>query len=232
MSELINRGNEDDSAANNEQNQPESEDLANMDEIEKALGEQFEGLHSDSPDSAMEFVGSTSNSGKYPSNTSYLPSGAVPSRNGVLNQHAAEFWFPESRNCPCCNGFKHGCTCRASGVDTCFNPNCTDIEFQAQVNTDLQSRPAASTGLAISTPIGVPNNGNTMGSPQSPFCKFEASPGGCRFGASCRYRHRNTPTAGASGGFSPHGQDQKSIQCVFFLRGSCQYGDSCRFGHF
>ena len=31
-----------------------------------------------------------------------------------LPPHAEEFWFPECRDCPCCNGFKHGCQCCSS----------------------------------------------------------------------------------------------------------------------
>lgn len=48
-----------------------------------------------------------------------LPSGAVPSQNGVLSARAAEFWFPECRDCTCCNGFKHGCKCCKSGKVEC-----------------------------------------------------------------------------------------------------------------
>lgn len=41
-----------------------------------------------------------------------VPTGATPmTQTGVLSSHAAEFWFPESRSCTCCNGFKHGCRC-------------------------------------------------------------------------------------------------------------------------
>ena len=53
-----------------------------------------------------------------------LPPGAVPSQNGVLSSHAAEFWFPECRDCPCCKGFKHGCKCRTASVTTCQDPAC------------------------------------------------------------------------------------------------------------
>ena len=38
------------------------------------------------------------------SSGSYLPVGATPKQNGVLSPVAAEFWFPECRNCPCCKG--------------------------------------------------------------------------------------------------------------------------------
>ena len=35
------------------------------------------------------------------SSGSFLPAGATPKQNGVLSPVAAEFWFPENRNCPC-----------------------------------------------------------------------------------------------------------------------------------
>ncbi len=78
-------------------------------------------------DRAPPFVPGTSNkfSNHRSATGSYLPPGAVPSQNGVLSPQAAEFWFPESRNCPCCNGYKHGCSCRSRGVTTCQDPNCT-----------------------------------------------------------------------------------------------------------
>mmetsp|Transcript_30479 Transcript_30479/g.73128 ORF Transcript_30479/g.73128 Transcript_30479/m.73128 type:complete len:100 (+) Transcript_30479:79-378(+) len=36
-----------------------------------------------------------------------------------MKKHAAEFWFPQSRDCACCNGYKHGCACQASNNGTC-----------------------------------------------------------------------------------------------------------------
>eukprot|EP01039_Chlorochromonas_danica_P009954 gene9954-11004_t len=46
-------------------------------------------------------------------------------KSGELSKHAAEFWFPESRNCPCCKGFKHGCACVKGGVTICQDKTCT-----------------------------------------------------------------------------------------------------------
>jgi len=36
-------------------------------------------------------------------------------------RHAAEFWFPESRDCSCCKGFKHGCGCAVSHNGVCLD---------------------------------------------------------------------------------------------------------------
>lgn len=75
----------------------------------------------------------------------YLPPGAMPSQNGVLSKHAAEFWFPECRNCPCCNGFKHGCQCCKGGVNTCTNANCLSTE---PVAGQSQAAPAGASTAA------------------------------------------------------------------------------------
>jgi hypothetical protein len=48
-----------------------------------------------------------------------VPSGALPSMNGKLTRAAAEFWFPECRECECCKGFKHGCPCCVPPVSVC-----------------------------------------------------------------------------------------------------------------
>ena len=70
----------------------------------------------------------------------YLPPGAVPSQNGVLNAHAKEFWFPECRNCTCCKGFKHGCDCCTGGVDTCTKEDCVCSDHNTQVASQLAAR--------------------------------------------------------------------------------------------
>lgn len=49
-----------------------------------------------------------------------VPAGAMPTMNGKLTKAAAEFWFPECRDCECCKGFKHGCSCCSKqGVAVC-----------------------------------------------------------------------------------------------------------------
>ncbi len=55
-----------------------------------------------------------------------LSMGAIPQHNGVLSKHAAEFWFPECRNCLCCKGFKHGCPCCVGAINTCKDAGCVD----------------------------------------------------------------------------------------------------------
>ena len=176
-----------------------------------------------------------------------LPAGAMPTKNGVLTAHAKEFWFPESRNCDCCKGFKHGCDCCAGGVDTCTKTDCISTEHTQQVAAELSNRvtdtPSAVQPLVIqnpaliasSTPSATPRS-------QAPFetdvmCKFYQS-GSCRFGAACRFKHPDgtggvgvgtgmgsnvsTPTSGGYGG---------KVVCQFFLNGNCTYGNTCRNMH-
>ena len=167
------------------------------------------------------------------SQSKFLPSGATPSANGVLSPHAAEFWFPECRNCECCKGFKHGCPCCKGGVNTCTSATCIDNEFKQQVTSELASR-------AESTPVPKSSGGPSprsaapapaAASSASETCKFESAPGGCRFGATCRFKHNfppnpqsPTPSGGATGGGG------KPL-CLYFQRGNCQFGDACRFSH-
>lgn len=172
----------------------------------------------------------------------HVPQAAVPTQNGKLSQFAGEFWFPECRNCPCCKGFKHGCDCcKTGGVDTCKDASCIDGAMVSQVSADLAARggaPEPARAPAPQAPTGAPKQGGyNVAAPSAGgdnFCKFEKSPGGCRFGASCRFQHASAggsvfnayPPAGAgNAGSGPS-------KCVFFARGNCQFGDSCRFAHF
>jgi len=149
-----------------------------------------------------------------------VPAGAMPSRNGVLSSHAAEFWFPVSRNCPCCKGFKHGCRCCTSNITTCTNPDCENQDFKAQISDNLESSPP--------NPVSTTSKSTPTG-PE--VCKFFVS-GGCHYGNTCRFSHPgapsmkpNSPYGDMTGGSAP------SNVCVFYLQGKCNKGVSCRFSH-
>ena len=89
----------------------------------------------------------------------------------VLPPHAEEFWFPECRNCTCCHGYKHGCgCCITKGMQSC---------------TCAGGTPSTTT-TAPPFPRGSPPPKQKK---QPPLCKFFTSPGGCRFGAKCRFAH-------------------------------------------
>lgn len=165
-----------------------------------------------------------------------LKSGAVPMKNGVLSPHAAEFWFPECRNCPCCKGHRHGCACCTGGVNTCTHPDCLDKEHLKSVEQATKAHTSSSSagagagaesaqGSQASFPrppaIHTSNSGGTV-------CKFFLS-GTCTYGASCRNLHPGASgTASASPGGSPSGSPRN---CLFFQQGKCNKGAQCRFAH-
>jgi hypothetical protein len=182
----------------------------------------------------------------------FLPAGAMPTTSsGALSAHAAEFWFPECRNCECCKGFKHGCACCKGGVNTCTGATCVDAAFTQQVSSDLASRPAVTPTTSTSSAaykVEAPRSEAPKARPAAAapsggdICKYESSPGGCRFGAACRFRH-STPGGGAAAPSSSSAAyvngpppsaagGGKAQQCMYFARGNCQFGDGCRFGHF
>ena len=178
------------------------------------------------------------------SSGAFVPQAAVPTQNGKLSSFAGEFWFPECRNCPCCKGFKHGCNCcKSGGVTTCKDPSCVDGAFESQVNTELASRPAPAASTSAPSSAPAPQSGAkssyapaTSSGGGDNFCKFEKSPGGCRFGAGCRFQHANVNGGGAPQYAAPQGGGGAGgngpQKCSFFARGNCQYGDACRFAHY
>ena len=235
-------------------------DLQNLEEIEKFHGQinaddyeelteeerQMHELELEMDKAALEAENSKVNSGgnsggSGSSGGAFLPAGAVPSKNGVLSPHAAEFWFPESRNCPCCSGFKHGCKCRSPTVDTCKHPECENLEYKEQVASTLASRGPAEPSTANTR--GSSGGGYKIEPPESPrggappeICKFFLQ-GSCMRGNSCRFVHSseggNASPASPSGsrGYAPAGGMSPSQECIYFKRGNCQFGDSCRFQH-
>ena len=120
------------------------------DEEDRAMAELEEEMHR-----ARNSSNGGSSRGGGASSGSYLPAGAVPRQNGVLSVHAKEFWFPESRNCSCCKGFKHGCDCCTGGVDTCAKGDCINAEFATQVATDLATRSDAAPSAVSHTAPAV-----------------------------------------------------------------------------
>jgi len=167
--------------------------------------------------------------------------GATPWANGQLSQHAADFWFPESRNCTCCAGFKHGCKCCKSGkgVISCTDPGCVDQEFSQQVNSSLAARgpptPSTTSSSSAAPAVSSPPKPSSSSAPSvaGEVCRFEASPGGCRFGATCRFKHNFPPNpAAAAAAPAPAGPPGSKPRCTFFAKGHCQFGDACRNGHY
>lgn len=157
-----------------------------------------------------------------------MPSGAMPTtKSGGLSNVANEFWFPESRNCPCCKGYKHGCKCRVGSVEACIDPGCTttasNIEEDVKIEP-VKARPkpkivfktatqpatpaapapasAAAAPPAAAAPTAAPSvppsgDGGLPGAGNP--CTFFNTPQGCRFGNTCRFTHE----PGGPGGSGP-----------------------------
>jgi hypothetical protein len=136
------------------------------------------------------------------------------------------------------------------GLSKCVNVSCVDTVLKPQVDSALVSRSATSSAAAApenggltanSTPssknfnIIFPSGSNSTTTDAA--CKFESSPGGCRFGAYCRFKHAHTTLSGAEvnplGSFSgtSRSSGSPSTQCIYFQKGNCQFGNSCRFSH-
>mmetsp|Transcript_7182 Transcript_7182/g.7855 ORF Transcript_7182/g.7855 Transcript_7182/m.7855 type:complete len:240 (+) Transcript_7182:53-772(+) len=208
----------------------QEEDFQNMEEIERELAKAMGVNPDEDEDDFDDEEGFPANSKSISQSVDYLPSGAMPTVNGKLSSHAAEFWFPESRDCKCCKGFKYGCPCAKSGFLACQESGCVEA-----VNVGKRAN--------ITIAVPPPNNNNShnppgsaggksLPSPSGPggaaYCKFEFSPGGCRFGSTCRFVHQGLNRTNSAE--SPRGIDGRAF-CPYFMRGNCDFGDKCRYAH-
>lgn len=91
-------------------------------------------------------------------------SSSLPSH---LVSQAAEFWFPECRDCACCKGYKHGCPC-GGGLCKCSG-----------------GTGGGSSSLQAAAAPRRPSNSSTQ---KKAPCRFFQS-GSCKFGDKCRFSH-------------------------------------------
>ena len=137
-----------------------------------------------------------------------VPDGGQTRLPPHMVQHAAEFWFPECRDCSCCQGFKHGCKCAAAngGSCVCVGGQAPPVSSGSIMISTTTAGPSASPGGGGGG--GYNHSGNNNPSPQSRYsgrgrggrgggggrgkipCKFYFSPSGCRFGDSCTFDHQ------------------------------------------
>lgn len=198
------------------------EDLAVMEELEAEMDKITAG-----PNAATAVAhqpATTSTSGASKSIRSGLPVGAAPMHAGILDALAAEFWFPECRNCECCHGFKHGCQCCKGGVNTCQMENCVNREFASAVASALAARE--------STQSGPTNSGtSSVRSPSSGQSQPRDAPATGRGGYPYPPQVPYAPQGQPFGGPPPATANGATQPCRFFLQGSCRFGASCRFAH-
>jgi hypothetical protein len=151
------------SNSNEPQHFSQDDDDEILDEIEAEMAEEEDRDEEDMLSAAMSnTIVSSSAATSHAASYATLPSHQV--------NHAAEFWFPECRDCACCKGYKHGCSC--GGVCKC-----------SQKSEGCVSSLSDATNNAF---VHTGSNQQTL--PVKAACKFYQS-GNCRFGQSCRFSH-------------------------------------------
>ena len=139
----------------------EDDDEEILDDIEAEMAEEEDKDEEDMLSAAMtNAIVSSSAATSHATSHATLPSHQV--------NHAAEFWFPECRDCACCKGYMHGCSC--AGVCKCSQKSAGGTSI-----------------LSAATNAFVPSSSQqTM--PVKVACKFYQM-GNCSFGESCRFSH-------------------------------------------
>ena len=118
---------------------------------------------------------------------SYSGGGGAPSSSSSglpahLASGAAEFWFPECRNCGCCKGYKHGCIC--GGLCKCARNTKESVAseaFRVGVLGTKQTEQQRSTS-ATQTAFAAKSKQSL------PLCQHYQR-GSCRYGDQCRFSH-------------------------------------------
>lgn len=131
--------------------------------------------YADMVDSIEEEIDADGLNESFTAPPSYSGGSGVSGIPAHMVKHANEFWFPESRDCSCCNGFKHGCRCAPSNGNVCAA--CSS------------SPPPRTSFQPASVPPPKAQQHYGSNSRQQQVCKFYRSPGGCRFGEKCRFLH-------------------------------------------
>mmetsp|Transcript_30232 Transcript_30232/g.49955 ORF Transcript_30232/g.49955 Transcript_30232/m.49955 type:complete len:177 (+) Transcript_30232:116-646(+) len=100
-----------------------------------------------------------------------------------LAHKAAEFWFPECRDCTCCNGFKHACQC--GGICKCSPTPVGSLKPAPPGPSSGRGGRGRGGGRGYGGGGGRGGGGRGGKVP----CKFFQSSQGCRFGDQCRFAH-------------------------------------------
>jgi len=130
-------------------------------------------------DDAMDNDGSNEVFNDNPSPTDVGTVSGLPSH---LAKYANEFWFPESRDCVCCKGFKYGCQCAPTNGGCCSS--CCPEGGGA--SNPLAASLQPSLPLSPQSPV---DKGQGRHDRNQKICKFFLSSNGCRFGQECRFLH-------------------------------------------
>jgi hypothetical protein len=152
-----------------------------------------------------------------------------------LVNHAAEFWFPDSRDCTCCKGFKFGCKCvTVDGGGVCkYCGSGASSVATAPAPAPLSSPPSSSMQQATDAPRAAVAaiGGSSTG--------FQSNQYGADHSNRPSYTTTTTttnsiPTHSGGRGYNPDtgGGGKRKVVCKFFLSPSgCRNGGSCTFEH-
>lgn len=131
----------------------------------------------------------------------------APSAPAKAGGPDTEFWYPEARNCTCCQGFKYKCPCVCErGAATCTNSTCLETDRGVSAPSSNPKQPPtdqADGGLIIIPPDHDDEPVPVVAAPMRSTTATVRAP----------------PTGGSK------------TMCRFFQQGSCRYGTSCRFSH-
>jgi len=123
---------------------------------------------------------------------------SLPSQIG---KYAAEIWYPESRDCRCCQGFKYGCACITMNrnVCRCVSGISDDVSVVTMNSYDIWYQQLQSQAQCL--PIELQFNpkerrrSKRLSSAEdrhektSAPCRFFFSAAGCRYGDKCTFSH-------------------------------------------
>jgi hypothetical protein len=118
-----------------------------------------------------------------------------------IEKYNAEIWYPECRDCGCCQGFKHGCICFASnsGVCMCITGVPDDVSIVSMNSYELwyqRLQPQFCPNELQFHPIerqssrGRVHNGANKNRKTNASCRFFFSAAGCRYGDACPFNHK------------------------------------------
>jgi len=167
----------------------------------KEMVDEFNG-RIDSDSILQHYAGAPSDNNNATADGCIHPSEARSGAPDDTARYSAEIWYPESRDCTCCQGFKYGCICVANhGICRCctggldnipvatMNPydvwyqnlQCKPIEVRpAEVQFQPQERQHSRRNLC--------ENVNSREKINS-SCRFFFSSTGCRYGDACSFSH-------------------------------------------
>jgi hypothetical protein len=154
-----------------------------------------------------------------------------------LVNHAAEFWYPESRDCTCCKGFKFGCNC----VKVDRNGVCKFCGGAASSSTGAATAQAPAPAQSSSLLVTGPSRTTAAATATSGNTGFHGNQYGADFSNRPSYSTNNNtscrPTYSGGRGYNPEnagggGGKRNKVICKFFLSpNGCRNGGACTFEH-